>query len=338
MTRTSLSQFTSAPLSILFLLASGCAQREPVLKQLDRELRGLALALAPAIVELQTQPDSGAPVIVGSALAIGNDGQLLTTASVLKSGKPLLARLPGGKRAPVALLGTDWETNLALLKLEGERISHTIPLVGPSDIAIGQLGFLAGTAPMMHGPAVMFGTMAHTTLGGDDPYNYPLYALNTVSLLARPGAPVFDASGALLGMVDGKMHDAATGNWTVIPLPTIRVILPMLERGGGVPRGFLGILPASGCDEVNGDGIVVGEVLAGSPANAMGLQRGDIVSEINSVRTTRLVTLRKNVTAKPDGAVTIRLLRRNRIITVSGTLGSHVTTANDELKQTLRKL
>ncbi|MDK9700769.1 MAG: S1C family serine protease [bacterium] len=336
MKRTSLLLITSVV--VIQLSLTGCSQRDGVLQQLDREFQRLSGALSPAIVLLLPVGDDGETTgISGSALAIGINGELLTTASAIKDGKPLVAQFSDGRRSPVTLIGSDWETNLALLRLDSARADLSIPLIGAHDVATGQLGILVGSAPMISGAVVMYGMLSKTTLGGDDPYDAPLYALSAPSMLARPGAPVFDVSGRLLGIVDGKMHAISSGSWTVVPLRTIKAVLPLLERGGGVPRGVLGVVPNPSGETAEG-GVIVKEVVPESPAEKAGIKSEDIIIECDQMRTLRISSLRVTVAGKPGQTVGVSYLRGGKRVDVNIPLGSHVGTPNDPQRDPFRKL
>ncbi len=326
-------------LALGLLILIGCNRPAGTLESLDSGMRQLSTTISPALVILHTVGDSSMPsVVAGTAISIGSNGELLTTASAFKDGKPLVAKLPNGKVVPVQLIGADWETNLAVMKLEANENLPVVALIGPTDISTGQLAFLVGTAPLVNGSFVTYGTMAHSLLGGDDPYNYSLYAMMTMSLIARPGAPLFDTGGLLIGMLDGRMKDQNGGYWTVIPLNTIKKILPLLESGSGIPRGYLGILPGVPDENVEQMGVVVDKVLTGSVAEKIGIKAGDVITEVNEIRTLKLSTLRMNIASMPDKTVTIEISRNGVPQKLSLTLASHVPTANDAIRDPLRKL
>lgn len=332
---------TSIIASAVFLtiLLSGCSRHDGTLDTLDKELRALSASLSPSIVDILPVGDNGEPTTqVGSAVVIDQQGELLTTASLLKDGKPLVARLTDGRLVPVTLVGTDWETNLAVLRLEQGSNLPAIPLLGRSSIAVGQLGILVGSAPMVRGPFVTFGVMSNTYLGGDDPYGAPLYALMSMSILARPGAPIFDVSGQLLGMVDGKMIDINGGCWSVIPLKSIKKIIGLLRQGGGVPRGYLGIVPATVKSTEATKGVLVSEVLPDSPAQKAGIAVGDIIAEVNDIYTQQVSTLRIHIAESPNKSVKLDLIRGGKRIILTITPSSHIITANDATRNPLRKL
>lgn len=322
--------------TVLLILAAGCTQNSGSLAQMDSELRKLSSMLAPVVIELQVDTvECHTNVIAGSGLLLSSQGAVLTTASVIRDGKPLLAVLPDRRRCSVTLIGADWESNLALLRFDSTLTAPSVALNSAQRIAVGQLGFLVGTAPLIHGAFVAFGTMSNTELAGDDPYCDPMFAIMTGSILARPGAPVFDAAGNLIGMVEGRMYDNTSGCWTVVPMSTIRKVLPMLEQGGGISRGFLGIVPLPGSTS---NGIEVAEVIAGSPAAKEGITTGDIITEIDDVNTKSTSTLRQQVTTKPNKSVDLRWTSHGKSMQRKITLSSYVVMANEATRNPFRKL
>jgi len=134
------------------------------------------------------------------------------------------------------------------------------------------------------------------------------------------------------------MKDQNGGYWTVIPLNTIKKILPLLESGSGIPRGYLGILPGVPDENVEQMGVVVDKVLTGSVAEKIGIKAGDVITEVNEIRTLKLSTLRMNIASMPDKTVTIEISRNGVPQKLSLTLASHVPTANDAIRDPLRKL
>ncbi len=339
MTQSNRSHLALCCLLILQFSFIGCSRSSKTLVEMDREMRSLAMILSPSIVVLQPITDNGEQAgLIGSAVSIGKHGELLTTASILSDGRPLQALLSNGVTVPVTLVGADWEANLALLKLETGITVPEVALVGPSEISVGQLGFLIGTAPMVQGAFITYGTMAISSLGGDDPYNDRLFALMSTSMLARPGSPVFNTSGQIIGMIDGRMQVPNGGCWSVIPLRSIRKLLPLLELGGGVPRGFLGIIPGKLAETNSGVGITVAAIEPNSPAEANGLKAGDIIFEVDNVRMAHVSSLRIAITSKPNSNITLKYLRTGQVNTITVKPESRVITANDATRNPNRKL
>lgn len=327
-------------LSSTVFFTYGCKKQDSILSRFDSEMRLLTEKLSETVVELMAVPDSGEiEKVIGSALLISKDGKLLTSATVLREGKPMVARINNTFNVDVTLIGSDWETNLALLKLDSLMKISTTPLIGSRDIQAGQMGFLVGSMPLLKETTITFGTLTHSQIGGDDPYDNPLFVLSSFSVLARPGAPVFDVNAQLVGIVDGKLHTSQLGMWTVIPLKTIRTILPILERGGGVPRGYLGIDPLNLQEKENGiQGIQIKKVFPNSPAEKIGFLEGDCILEVDNIRIKRLATLRIQISKNPDELVTINFLRKNQKLTKQIRLSSRVTSSTDEVRNPLRKL
>ena len=114
--------------------------------------------------------------------------------------------------------------------------------------------------------------------GGDDP-TILRFMQSPRQCRCLPGAPVLDVEGRLIGLVDGRLHGMSTGSWTIIPLRTIKKILPLLENGGGVPRGVLGIYPVEENVPVGSDfGVRIRDVVSKSPAASAGIFKEDVIS------------------------------------------------------------
>ncbi|MCX7834669.1 MAG: S1C family serine protease [bacterium] len=339
--KRSIQKLFYLPWLFTFLLfISACKRDTNVLQQFDQELRVLTQSLSSSVAELLAVPDSGEiEKVIGSALIISKDGLMISTASILKEGKPMVAKLNYLPYIPVTLIGTDWETNVALLKLDTTLQFQSVPLIGKNDIEVGQLGFLVGSTPFLKETITMFGMLTHSIIGGEDAYDVPMYALSTFSVLARPGAPVFDADAQIIGIVDGKLHTAQMGMWTVIPLKTIRNVLPMLEKESGVQRGYLGIIPADhSIKNKNSEGVVVKAVLPNTPAYHVGLKDGDNILEIDGIRIKKVSVLRKQITKNPNKKVTLTIERNQKNHTVEVFLQSRIISSEEENRNPFRKL
>jgi len=266
---------------------------------------------------------------VGSGIALDAQGHVLTNYHVVDEAEKILVTLPDGRVLQGTVVGGDQETDVAVVKVDDSLApadfgdSDTLR-VGQPVLAIGNPLGLAG------GPTVTSGVVSALRRRLRGPYGNGLKVIQTDAAVnpGSSGGPLVDLSGRVVAITTATLP-WAEGIGFAIPINAAKEIAQELIEHGRVERAYLGIsgydvtrrlaqyygLPAT-------RGVFVTQVTAGSPADAGGLQVGDVVAKIGGADLDGLGDLIAALGSRKVGeSVPVELERQGRKRTATVTLG-----------------
>jgi serine protease Do len=266
---------------------------------------------------------------VGSGFFISADGYLVTTNHLTEHAKSIDITTDDNKTHPAKLVGADPKSDLALLKVDGDRefpfvhLADRPPRVGEWVLAIGNPFGLGGTvtAGIVSARArdIKMGTY-NDFLQIDAPVNQ-----------GSSGGPTFDRDGNVIG-VNSAIFSPGGGSVGIgfaIPADTAKTVVAQLKDKGKISRGWLGIKIQAVTEEIAqglginlAQGALVVEPQPNSPAAKAGLASGDIITSLNgeSIKDDREL-MKKVGDMAPGTSVKLAVLRKGEQITVTLTLG-----------------
>jgi serine protease Do len=225
----------------------------------------------------------------GSGFIIDADGYIATNNHVVDGASEVTVTLSSGEQFQAEVVGTDPDTDLALIKVEEDA---NLPALGFGDsdrarvgdwvVAIGNPFGLGGTATA----GIISARGRDIQSGPYDDYLQIDAPINS----GNSGGPVFNAAGEVIG-INTAIFSPNGGNIGIgfaIPANNAERILAELREGGTVSRGWLGVQIQDLNEELashfaldNPQGALIAEVQPDSPAEAGGLEAGDIVTGLN---------------------------------------------------------
>ncbi len=247
----------------------------------------------------------------GTGIIIRQDGYIVTNNHVVAGSDSVKVTLFDGEEYPATVLGTDATTDLAVLKIDATGL--TAAALGDSDalqvgetvVAIGNpLGSdLAGS--VTSGIVSALGREISTN-GFSQKYIQTDAAINP----GNSGGALVNINGEVIGINTLKSYLAGYDDYGVpigtegigfaIPINTAKPIIQQLMTTGSVVRPGIGI--SCLVDETNAynpagspEGVTVVEVNEGGPADAAGLKAGDIILEIEGLKTTTVEMLTEKI-------------------------------------------
>ena len=276
---------------------------------------------------------STASAVVGSGFVLTEDGYVVTNNHVVEASGTLSVKLHDGSSYPAAVIGGDALSDVALLKIEAEGLSHVA--VGDSDkIAVGESCIAIGNP---------LGELTFTMTGGyvsalpreinisGKPIN--MFQTDAAINAGNSGGPLFDMNGNVIGITSAK-YSGVTGSGAsiegvgfAIPInDALRVVYDLQEYGFVRGRAYLGIT-LKDLDGTTAEtyglpvGPIVQTVVAGSCAEKAGIQVRDIILafEGTTVKSYTQLVSAMNKTRAGD-TVTIKLLRSGAELEVTLTL------------------
>jgi len=257
---------------------------------------------------------------VGSGIVIGEEGYILTNHHVIKDGKEVLVKLHSGEELAASIAGVDEKSDLALLK-----VTHTAPLkaaiLGNSDrVEVGEWVLAVGS-PFGLSRSVSVGVISalHRNLG-EGPYDDYLQTDASINP-GNSGGPLANSQGEVIGIntaiFSKGRQPASLGLGFAIPINQAKAVIDDLRHKGYPVRGRMGAsLTAVPLEEAKKLGLPfqrgakLAEVVRGGPADAAGLQRGDVIVSFGGLEVITWESLSRMVArARPGNAVEVKYYR-----------------------------
>ncbi len=266
---------------------------------------------------------------MGSGVIVRDDGYILTNNHVVKDADELEVELNDGRTVTGQIVGTDPETDLAVVKIDAKGLQAAV--FGDSDgIRVGDWVLAIGS-PFGLNQTVTAGIISGKNRDqniikdgeGFEDFLQTDAAINP----GNSGGALVNLRGELIGINTAILSrsGASAGIGFAIPVSLARPVLNSIIQDGVVKRGFLGaqvvdVTPQHVKDfnlAVN-SGAMVGGVLEGQPAAKAGLQPGDVVTKLDGRVCTGGTQLRNYVASRLPGAtVVMEVNRRGKTMTVN---------------------
>ena len=282
--------------------------------------------------ERENAPQTG----LGSGVIVSSSGYILTNNHVVEGADEIDVVLNDGRHAIAKIIGTDPDTDLAVLKIELDRLP--VIVIGNSDIL--QVGdqVLAIGNPFGVGQTVTAGIVSaigRNQLGINTFENF----IQTDAAInpGNSGGALVDVSGNLAG-INTAIYSRSGGNMGIgfaIPVATAKMVLEGIVKDGQVTRGWIGVEPNELSAELaetfglkvptNGNaltvqGVIITGVLQNGPAAVSGIRPGDIITSVGGQSVATVPELLSKVAAlKPGTASKFSLIRRNDKVEVDVT-------------------
>ena len=259
-----------------------------------------------------------AQVGLGSGVLVSADGYLLTNAHVVDGADDIEVDLPDGRSSMARLVGTDADSDLALLKVSLDNV----PVIAFGDIAQVSVGdpVLAIGNPFNVGQTVTSGIVSaldRNQLGLNAIENF----IQTDAAInpGNSGGALVDANGRLVGVNTAifSRSGGSNGIGFAIPVDIAREVMEALIRDGQVVRGWIGVQPRDLTPEFADSfqlpvhqGVLVTGVLRDGPAARAGVKPGDVVTAIGGRKVTNTAQLLRAVGAiKPPASALLDIQR-----------------------------
>jgi Do/DeqQ family serine protease len=277
-------------------------------------------------VEYRDEPRTERRPGRGSGFVIDKQGHVLTNLHVVEGADTIEVRFSKEEeKYKATLVGTDSETEIALIKIEPRGDLPVVPLGDSEKLRVGQIVMAIGNPA---GVLERTFTVGHVSgLGRFLPEFAARMRLASRDFIQTDAAITFGNSGGPLVNVDGEVIGINTA-WApggenlgfAVPINFAKEILPDLKQRGKAYRGHLGVTVLrieSGVGNMFGlpddTGALVDNVVPGSPADKAGLQRYDVITEVNRQKISSSENLVEVVThLRPGTTVRVTFFRDQR--------------------------
>jgi serine protease DegQ len=249
---------------------------------------------------------------LGSGVLIDNDGDVVTNNHVVEGANELAVALPDGTLRPTRLVGVDPDSDLALLKIEGNGLKP-IAVGDIKGLAVGDVVLAVGN-PLGVGQTVTQGIVS--ALGRKGIGINPIENFIQTDAAINPGnsgGALIDTQGRLIGINSAILSrgGGSEGIGFAIPIDLAQKVIASLKKQGRVARGWLGV--STGPVGRGQSGALVMAVQPRGPADRAGIAPGDVIVKfgdhaIEQPEDLAGVTLE----LEPGATVTAELLRDGR--------------------------
>jgi serine protease Do len=266
----------------------------------------------------------------GSGFIIDADGLILTNAHVVEGSERVRVHLLDGRTFEGKVKGSDPVTDIAVIQIEGENLP-TVTLGNSDQVRPGDWAIAIGN-PLGLDNTVTVGIISAVgrSSGQIGAANKRVTFLQTDAAInpGNSGGPLLDAEGRVIG-VNTAIFQRAQGVGFAIPINRAMEIAERLIRDGRVEHAFLGIRmitlnpdlvarlnrdPARLSPLTVQEGVLIGEVVPGSPAEQVGLREGDVIVEIDGQPIRDAEQVQQLVDAAGVGkTLTLRVIRDGQV-------------------------
>ncbi len=280
------------------------------------------------------QPGSRGSISSGSGFFFREDGYILTNNHVVSGADKVTVRTSTGYTYDAEVVGTDPQTDLAVLKVEPQEEIVIIPFGNSDDIKVGDWAIAIGNPFPQQGldRTVTVGVISakgrsNLRFGSETP-QYQDYIQTDASINpGNSGGPLLNLRGEAIGVnaAISSPTGSSVGVGFAIPIDLARAIVPDLITNGKASRGWLGVWFApltqreakrQGLDAVKG--VIIDSVFVNSPADDAGVVSGDVIVGFNNHQVENTGQLSVLVsTTKSGQEVPIDIIRDARPITLN---------------------
>ena len=268
---------------------------------------------------------------LGSGVLVSHDGYILTNHHVVEAADQIEVALADGRKAKAHIIGSDPETDLAVIKIE---LSKTLPAItfGQSDDAqVGDIVLAVGN-PFAVGQTVTMGIVSavkrnHLGLNAFENFIQTDAAINP----GNSGGALVDVNGNLIGINSAiySPNGGSLGIGFAIPVSTAKKIMEQIILTGSVTRGWIGVAVQEITPELAESfklgkiqGVLISEVVRGGPADQAIVKAGDILISVDNKSLIDSSSMLETIAAlQPGKIVSLKLLRNQKEVVVQVKIG-----------------
>jgi serine protease Do len=268
---------------------------------------------------------------LGSGVIVSPDGYILTNSHVIDGATDVRVTLADKRQLKAKVVGTDPKTDIAVLKVEGSGFP-AITIGDSSKVQVGDYALAIGD-PFGVGQTVTMGIISAMNRGNLGIEDYEDFIQTDAPINpGNSGGALVNDRGELVGINTAILSHGSGGNQGIgfaIPVNLARSVMNQILDHGKVNRAYLGIMvqditpgisKAMGLKDMKG--VLVGDVSPSGPAQRSGVQRGDVILEVNGRPMEDSRELRMTISMmNPDATVNLKLVRNGKPTDVTVKLG-----------------
>ncbi|MBK9039446.1 MAG: Do family serine endopeptidase [Bdellovibrionales bacterium] len=283
---------------------------------------------------------------LGTGFVIREDGLILTNNHVVDKADVIKVQLNENDKETydAKVIGKDASTDVALIKIETKKKLPAAKLGSSADLQVGEWVAAFGN-PFGHGHTITKGIISALGREIDELNRFPFLQTDASINPGNSGGPLVNSMGLVVG-VNTAIDARAQGIGFAIPIDDVKSILSVLEKDGGIKRGFLGVLMQDldqesansiGIDRT--DGALLTQIIPESPAQKGGLKPYDLVIQLNGKKVSSTRDLSRSVLGlKAGDKVDVVVVRDKKEKKLQVTIGKHPDETDEgQLGQSMKR-
>ena len=268
---------------------------------------------------------------LGSGVIVSSTGYIITNNHVVSSADEIDVVLSDGRKAIAKVVGTDPETDLALVKIDLPDLP-AITLGHIENASVGDVVLAIGN-PFGVGQTITMGIISalgrtHLDINTFENFIQTDAAINP----GNSGGALIDTNGNLLGINSAifSQNGGSLGIGFAIPVSTVKSVMDGIITNGRVIRGWIGVEPQEITQDLaenfgvnEHEGTLIAGVIRGGPADKAGVKPGDILIQVNNSKVTdRVVMMNLIAQLAPNKKARLIFLRKGKQVALEVLIGT----------------
>jgi serine protease DegQ len=260
---------------------------------------------------------------LGSGVLVSPEGYILTNHHVISDADEIDVALSDGRKVKAQVIGSDPETDIAVLKIEAKQLPAPITLGKVESVHIGDVVLAIGN-PFGVGQTVTSGIVSalgrdHVGINTFENFIQTDAAINP----GNSGGALIDTRGNLIGINTAiySNNGGSMGIGFAIPVNLAKQVMESILTNGSVTRGWIGVEPQNLSKELleslglpaRTQGVLLSGVLEGGPAAKGGVKPGDVLITVNGNPTKDVRQLLNQIAQiAPGNDAKLKILRKDK--------------------------
>ncbi|QWD12825.1 Do family serine endopeptidase [Polynucleobacter paneuropaeus] len=268
-------------------------------------------------------PDAEPISSLGSGVIVSPEGLILTNHHVISDADEIEIALADGRKLKAKIIGSDPETDIAVLKIDAKQLPNPITLGNVNSVHVGDVVLAIGN-PFGVGETVTSGIVSamgrdHVGINTFENFIQTDAAINP----GNSGGALIDTRGNLIG-INTAIYSNSGGSMGIgfaIPINLAKQVMESILKTGSVTRGWIGVEPQNLSPEIaksiglpqNTHGVIISGVLEGGPADRGGIKPGDVITTLNTKSVVDVRDLLNQVAAiQPGQTVSLSIIHKSK--------------------------
>ena len=260
---------------------------------------------------------------LGSGVIVSSQGLILTNQHVIDGADEIEVALADGRKTKATLIGSDPDTDLAVLKVQIPNLPAAITFGKVESVKVGDVVLAIGN-PFGVGQTVTSGIVSalgrdHLGINTFENFIQTDAAINP----GNSGGALVDTRGHLIG-INTAIFSRSGGSMGIgfaIPVSTAKEVMESIIQNGSVIRGWIGVEPMNITSEmadtlkIKKEGVLINGTLRGGPADKAGVKPGDVLKSIDGQAIRDITQLLNKISAiQPGNKVKATVSRKEKEI------------------------
>jgi serine protease Do len=280
--------------------------------------------------EGRRQPESRKVTNLGSGVMASSDGYILTNNHVIEGAEDILVKLSDNREYKGKVVGMDSRTDIAVIKIE-EKNLPTINWGDSDKLRVGEIVIAVGN-PFGLSKTITMGIISALSRSGMGITDYEDFIQTDAAINpGNSGGALVNIKGELIGINTAILSRSGgfQGIGFAIPSNMVKNVMDGIINGGKVVRGWLGVQVQPLTRDLakqfklkDENGVLIVDIVEGSPAEKGGLKRGDVITEFNGRKVENPFHLKNTVaSAKPGDTLKMMIIRDGNVLTATVVIG-----------------